>query len=78
MVNVKSFFNNQIVAKLLAPAAFKVGSKVWVRYLGVIEGHPEGFAIRDGSGGQEEPFSRLALAVHCDESSLYYLTEEGL
>ena len=23
------------------------------------------------SGGQEEPFSRLALAVHCDESSLY-------
>ena len=22
------------------------------------------------SGGQEEPFSRLALAVHCDESSL--------
>ena len=48
MVNVKSFFNNQIVAKLLAPAAFKVGSKVWVRYLGVIEGHPEGVAIRDG------------------------------
>ena len=23
------------------------------------------------SGGQEEPFSRLALAVRCDESSLY-------
>ena len=23
------------------------------------------------SEGQEEPFSRLALAVHCDESSLY-------
>ena len=23
------------------------------------------------SRGQEEPFSRLALAVHCDESSLY-------
>ena len=22
-------------------------------------------------GGQEEPFSRQALAVHCDESSLY-------
>ena len=23
------------------------------------------------SGCQEEPFSRLALALHCDESSLY-------
>ena len=23
------------------------------------------------SSGQEGPFSRLALAVHCDESSLY-------
>ena len=37
-----------MVAVTLAPAAFKAGSKVWVRYLGVIEGHPEGFAIRDG------------------------------
>ena len=40
-----SFFNNRMVAKPLAPAAFKVGSKVWVRYLRVIEGHPEGDAI---------------------------------
>ena len=42
------FFNNRMVTVTLAPAAFKVGSKVWVRYLGVIEGHPEGVAIRDG------------------------------
>ena len=37
-----------MVTKLLAPEAFKVGSKVWVRYLGVIKGHREGVAIRDG------------------------------
>ena len=43
-----SIFNNQMVTVLLAPAALKVGSKVWVKYLGVIEGHPEGVAIRDG------------------------------
>ena len=40
--------NNLMVGVLLAPAAFKAGSKVWVRYLGVIEGHPKGVAIRDG------------------------------
>ena len=44
----ESFFNNRMVTVTLAPEAFKVGSKVWVRYLGVIKGHPEGFAIRDG------------------------------
>ena len=27
---------------------FKAGSKVWVRCLGVIEGHPEGFTELDG------------------------------
>jgi len=32
-------------AALLAPVAFKVGFKLWVRHLRVIEGHPEGDAI---------------------------------
>jgi len=40
-----SYINNQMGAAPLAPVAFKVGSKVWVRYLRVIEGHPEGDAI---------------------------------
>ena len=32
----------------LAPVAFKVGSKVWVRCLRVIEGHTEGDSVWDG------------------------------
>ena len=40
-----SFFNNRMGVAPLVPVAFKVGSKVWVRYLRVIEGHPEGDAI---------------------------------
>ena len=35
-------------AVLLAPAAFKVRFNLWVRYLRVIESHPEGFRIQDG------------------------------
>ena len=42
-----------------------MGLKAWVTRP-LICGNPYGMA----SGGQEEPFSRLALAVHCDESSL--------
>ena len=52
-----------MVRKPLAPEAFKVGSKVWVRYLRVIEGHPEGVAVWDSLWRQGG-----ALAVHCDES----------
>ena len=37
-----------MVAAPLALAAFKVGSKVWVRYFRVIEGHPEGDSVWDG------------------------------
>ena len=37
-----------MVAKPMAPGAFKVGSKVWVRCLRVIEGHTEGVSVWDG------------------------------
>ena len=37
-----------MVAKPMAPGAFKVGSKVWVRCLRVIEGHTEGVFVWDG------------------------------
>ena len=53
--------NNLMVGVLLAPAAFKAGSKVWVRYLGVIEGHPEGFAIRDGLWRPGGAFFQIGL-----------------
>ena len=39
----------------------------WVNTSCLVCQSPYGMA----SGGQEEPFSRLALAVHCDESSLF-------
>ena len=39
----------------------------WVNTSPLVWWSPCGMAY----GGQEEPFSRLALAVHCDESSLY-------
>ena len=51
-----------MVAVTLAPAAFKAGSKVWVRYLGVIEGHPEGFAIRDGLWRPGGAFFQIGFA----------------
>ena len=35
-----------MVKKLLALEAFKVGSKVWVLTIGVLEGNPEGDSIR--------------------------------
>ena len=44
-----------------------VGQIGWVNTRPLICRAPYGMASR----GQEEPFSRLALAVHCDESSLY-------
>ena len=44
----KSISNNRMVGKLLVPAAFKIGSKVWVRCLRVIEGHTEGVSIWGG------------------------------
>ena len=39
------FFNNQMVKKALAPAAFKVGINKRELCIGVIQGHPEGAAI---------------------------------
>ena len=50
-----------MVAKLLAPAAFKVGSKVWVRYLGVIEGHTEGVSVWDGLWRPGEAFLQIGF-----------------
>ena len=43
-----SIFYNRIVGKLLAPEAFKVMSNMGILSIGVIKGHPEGVAIRDG------------------------------
>ena len=37
-----------MVAAPLALETFKVSSKVWARYIRVIEGHPEGVSIWDG------------------------------
>ena len=44
-IAIISLSNNRMVGKLLVPAAFKIGSKVWVRCLRVIEGHTEGVSI---------------------------------
>ena len=40
---------------MVAPQAFKVGSKVGVRCLMVIEGHPEGDPFGVAFGGYGEP-----------------------
>ena len=56
-----SFFNNRMVTKLLAPEAFKVGSKVQVRCLREIEGHTEGVAIRDGLWRPGGAFFQIGL-----------------
>ena len=37
-----------MVAAPLALETFKVCSRVWIRYLRVIEGHPEGLSIWGG------------------------------
>ena len=37
-----SFFNNQMVGKTLVPEAFKVRSNMGIKYIGVVQGHPEG------------------------------------
>ena len=40
--SVISFFNNRMVGATLAPEAFKVRSNMGIKYIGVVQGHPEG------------------------------------
>ena len=47
-LDISSLTNNRMVAAPLALETFKVSSKVWARYIRVIEGHPEGVSIWDG------------------------------
>ena len=44
----KSLTNNRMVKKALALEAFKVGSKVWVLTIGVLEVNPEVYSVWDG------------------------------
>ena len=60
----KSFFNNRMVREGLAPR----GVWGWIQGVGLVQGITRSGLVCDSpygmaSGGQEEPFSRLALAV---------------
>ena len=37
-----SFFNNRMVGATLAPEAFKVRSNMGIKFIRVVQGHPEG------------------------------------
>ena len=53
-----------MVKKALALEAFKVGSKVWVLTIGVLEVNPEGDAIRAQRGhARSALFSRVTIIL---------------
>ena len=57
-----------MVGKLLALEAFKVGSKVWVLTIGVLEGNPEGDSIRaQRERARSALFSRVRLIFNVFE-----------
>ena len=54
-----------MVGKLLASEAFKVGSKVWVQTIGVLEVNPEGDSIRAQSGrARSALLSRVIIKIN--------------